>query len=159
MSVETSTSNGDPVDKDEGHSLLVQDSREGSPEDDIVVHAARPPLGPPRRQSSFAQPRQNREPRTPNRVRFEIEEHEQENGSAGGHDDPESWLEEEDYMGNGHADARRDSYGQRAPLLTDIEAPSVTVANSDFEISPEELLERPKSGMRSAFMNMANSIM
>jgi sodium-coupled neutral amino acid transporter 11 len=62
-------------------------------------------------------------------------------------------MEEQDYM-NGSASGR----GQRVPLLTDIEAPSVTVAN-DF--NAEDLLEsaRPKSGMRSAFMNMANSIM
>ena len=54
---------------------------------------------------------------------------------------------------------RRSSTGQRAPLLTDIEAPSVTLATEDF--NAEDLLEsaRPKSGMRSAFMNMANSIM
>jgi sodium-coupled neutral amino acid transporter 11 len=44
-------------------------------------------------------------------------------------------------------------------LLTGIEAPSVTLASDDF--NPEDLLEgaRPKSGMKSAFMNMANSIM
>jgi sodium-coupled neutral amino acid transporter 11 len=48
---------------------------------------------------------------------------------------------------------------QRLPLLTGIEAPSVTVAEDVF--NPESLLEsaRPRSGMRSAFMNMANSIM
>jgi len=43
--------------------------------------------------------------------------------------------------------------------LTDIQAPSVTVAN-DIDFNPNDLLEsaRPKSGLRSAFMNMANSI-
>lgn len=47
---------------------------------------------------------------------------------------------------------------QRLPLLTGIEAPSVTVA-SDFD--PEDHLEsaKPRSNMRSSFMNMANSIM
>lgn len=47
---------------------------------------------------------------------------------------------------------------QRLPLLTGIEAPSVTVAEESFD--PEDYLEsaRPRSGMRSAFMNMANSI-
>lgn len=56
-------------------------------------------------------------------------------------------------------DHLRSANGQRAPLLTDIEAPSVTVAN-DMEFNPEDLLEsaRPKSGLKSAFMNMANSI-
>lgn len=55
--------------------------------------------------------------------------------------------------------------GQRGPLLTDIEAPSVTVANSapfrstsDAEAWHEAEQRRPKSGLSSAFMNMANSI-
>lgn len=89
------------------------------------------------RQSSFAQARVNGAPRTPHRVRFDVD------------DLPETtWVEEEDYL---------DRNTQRAPLLTDIEAPSITVA-SDF--NAEDLLEsaRPKSGLSSAFMNMANSI-
>ena len=57
------------------------------------------------------------------------------------------------------ADQPRRSSGsiQQVPLLTNIEAPSVTVATDFF---PEDHLEsaRPKSGLRSAFMNMANSI-
>lgn len=69
-----------------------------------------------------------------------------------------SWTNQEDFL---HSDEEEDGSeargGTRAPLLTGIEAPSVTVA-SDFEF--EDLLEnaRPKSGMRMAFMNMANSI-
>ena len=49
------------------------------------------------------------------------------------------------------------------PLLTDIEAPSITLAASPWgdddvhEWAERERL-RPKSGLRSAFMNMANSI-
>jgi len=73
-------------------------------------------------------------------------------------------MEDEDYLASNNTAAagrgsRRDSLGQRAPLLTDIEAPSVTLASEEF--NAEDLLEsaRPKSGMRSAFMNMANSIM
>lgn len=48
--------------------------------------------------------------------------------------------------------------GGRAPLLTGIEAPSVRVAE---DLDTSEFLEgaRPKSGMKMAFMNMANSIM
>ena len=65
-----------------------------------------------------------------------------------------SSAQDDSYM-NGSADATR------LPLLTGIEAPSVTVASGDFEGDPEEHWEsaRPKSGMKSAFMNMANSIM
>ena len=67
------------------------------------------------------------------------------------------WLEldEDDYMQGSEGQERR----QRLPLLTGIEAPSVTLAEQSF--NPEDHLEsaRPRSGMRSAFMNMANSIM
>ncbi|KAM4066866.1 transmembrane amino acid transporter protein [Hirsutella rhossiliensis] len=52
----------------------------------------------------------------------------------------------------------------RVPLLTDMEAPSVAVANAwgdgDGDAADELHAEmrRPKSGLQSAFMNMANSI-
>jgi sodium-coupled neutral amino acid transporter 11 len=64
-------------------------------------------------------------------------------------------LEGDDYMDEDGPGRER---VQRLPLLTGIEAPSVTVAEESFD--PEEHLEsaRPRSGMRSAFMNMANSI-
>jgi sodium-coupled neutral amino acid transporter 11 len=106
-----------------------------------------------KRQSSFAQPRPDGAPRTPNRVRFE--DAPRSNGDARGED----WIEldGDDYMGaNGH---NRRERVQRLPLLTGIEAPSVTVAEESFD--PEDYLEsaKPRSGMRSAFMNMANSIM
>lgn len=75
------------------------------------------------------------------------------NGDNNGGD----WLEldGDDYLDG--RDGRERT--QRLPLLTGIEAPSVTVAEESF--NPEDHLEnaRPRSGMRSAFMNMANSIM
>ncbi|KAL0941225.1 transmembrane amino acid transporter [Colletotrichum truncatum] len=51
----------------------------------------------------------------------------------------------------------------RLPLLTDIEAPSITLANSpwgeeDVHEWAEAERSRPKSGLKMAFMNMANSI-
>ncbi|KAF2479980.1 amino acid transporter [Neohortaea acidophila] len=103
---------------------------------------AKRPRASPRRQSSFAQHRPGGTPRTQNRVRFDVIEP----PSAMG----QEWLDEEDYVEGG---------GQHAPLLTSIEAPSVTLAN-DIDLDPAEYLEsaRPKSGLRSAFMNMANSI-
>ncbi|KAF2490838.1 hypothetical protein BU16DRAFT_469721 [Lophium mytilinum] len=110
------------------------------------------------RQSSFAQPRPDGAPRTPNRVRFQ----EAANGDprANGRTSSE-WVEREgeDYMDD---DAGRNTEGrervQRLPLLTGIEAPSVTAAEDLF--NPEDHLEsaRPRSNMSSAFMNMANSI-
>jgi sodium-coupled neutral amino acid transporter 11 len=68
------------------------------------------------------------------------------------------WLEDEDYE-HGNQGPRTHHSGQSIPLLTNIEAPSVTLATSD-DFFPEEHLEdaRPRSGMRMAFMNMANSI-
>lgn len=109
----------------------------------------------PKRQSSFAQPRPDGAPRTPNRVRFEDDP---VRPGMNGHGPPADWIElqGDDYM---DADEPRGEGVQRLPLLTGIEAPSVTVAQEAFD--PEEHLPnaRPRSGMRSAFMNMANSIM
>ena len=124
---------------------------------------------PNRRQSSFSrQPPhgQPRVPRTSNRVRFDIEEHEGIAQAPNGHtqrttEESLDWLDDEDYSPGQSRGSRGSITGQREPLLTDIEAPSVTVANTDLSFNVEDLLEtaRPKSGMRSAFMNMANSIM
>ncbi|KAI0018281.1 transmembrane amino acid transporter family protein [Xylariomycetidae sp. FL0641] len=63
--------------------------------------------------------------------------------------------------------ARDDGGGGRYPLLTDMEAPAVTVANQldaglyggeDVHEFAERERRRPKSGLSAAFMNMANSI-
>ena len=178
-------------------STLIYDA---SPDPSLPNTPATAPNASPRpmharRQSSFAQHRPDGTPRTPNRVRFEVDDrevgtntptsphHPQLNGfprGANGHArhslSDSSWLQEEDYLtspidgtlnglGSGR---RRESGGQRVPLLTDIEAPSVTVATPGAWEEGEEETDlrevmvgggRTKSGMRSAFMNMANSIM
>ena len=118
-----------------------------------------------RRQSSFSKRPPNgepRTPRTPNRVRFDLDVPESgslepnghirtESGSskAGSEHDDDSW----------HQESPRASTGQRVPLLTSLEAPSVTIAQ-ELEYNSENFLEdaRPKSGLASAFLNMANSI-
>jgi sodium-coupled neutral amino acid transporter 11 len=137
---------------------LLQESRDGSPDADPISDPNATPRQPLRRQSSFARPRAKGIPRTPNRVRFDVAEPRtatDPNGSVNGRE----WIEEEDYLteDQGVQEQRSDT-GHRVPLLTDIEAPSVTLATEDF--NPDDLLEsaRPKSGMKSAFMNMANSI-
>jgi sodium-coupled neutral amino acid transporter 11 len=117
--------------------------------------------GPPRRQSSFAQPRPDGTPRTPNRVRFDVDYSQmspEQIAMLNQHGQPE-WMHEEDYMETDETSAAPHQ-GQRIPLLTDIEAPSVRLAE-DLEFDPEDHLEsaRPRSNMRNAFMNMANSIM
>lgn len=102
----------------------------------------RPPYA--QRHSSLSHPRPDGTPRTTNRVRFELDDR-LANGQP-----PTEWIDEEDYL---------DSSGQHAPLLTDITPPAESPFRSD-SFQPEEYLPnaRPKSGMRSAFMNMANSI-
>ncbi|KAL8907895.1 MAG: hypothetical protein Q9207_001132 [Kuettlingeria erythrocarpa] len=102
-----------------------------------------------------------RTPRTAHRVRFEVEERNSSEYAPNGRiADPASHAEEDDYFSHHVSAARGGSTGQRAPLLTGIEAPSVTIASIDLDLDAEDFLEssRPKSGMRSAFMNMANSI-
>ncbi|KAM0711973.1 hypothetical protein Q7P35_001343 [Cladosporium inversicolor] len=150
-------------DAEEAAGLLQEQEfrdRDASPDADPIngqndTPRKQPPL---RRQSSFARPRADGTPRTSNRVRFEMAEPRagpEANGSVNGRE----WIEEEDYLSDDHgAQHRRSDTGHRVPLLTDIEAPSVTLATEEF--NPDDLLEsaRPKSGMKSAFMNMANSI-
>ncbi|KAL4927198.1 putative amino acid transporter [Aspergillus undulatus] len=105
---------------------------------------------------------QRRTPRTQNRVRFDIEDDTEDEGRTDGDrrdSDEVLWVDEEDYGDTDRGFSDRHHSGQRIPLLTNIEAPSVTLATSD-EFFPEEHLEsaRPRSGMKMAFMNMANSI-
>ncbi|KAL4755250.1 hypothetical protein BDW72DRAFT_56566 [Aspergillus terricola var. indicus] len=119
------------------------------------------PDEPPSRSTSFSPlDRERRPPRTQNRVRFDIaDDSEDETRSNGVNRASEDvlWLDEEDYVDRGRSG--RHHAGQRIPLLANIEAPSVTLATSE-EFFPEEHLEsaRPRSGMKMAFMNMANSI-
>ncbi|KAL4785753.1 transmembrane amino acid transporter protein-domain-containing protein [Aspergillus varians] len=121
------------------------------------------PDEPPSRTTASPLPDgQRRAPRTQNRVRFDLEDDtEDESHTNGDNRNSEEvlWLDEEDYAGTDRGISGRHHSGQRIPLLTNIEAPSVTLATSD-EFFPEEHLEsaRPRSGMKMAFMNMANSI-
>lgn len=155
----------DPVSEDaeDARSLLTSANNDNptdaDPDDDVS-----PRLRPSRRQSpvhSQAAAAPPRTPRTTNRVRFDLAENE----NASNHTMEEEGEDEEEERSNGYLPRYHPSSGstgQRAPLLTDIEAPSVTVANTSLRVNMEELLEdvnRPKSGMLSAFMNMANSIM
>ena len=116
----------------------------------------RPPSRFPARPSSKRQAS-----RMTNHVRFQLDDSPLEHQSNG--DVVPEWVEDEDYLAspaNG-AGAPRDNSDHRVPLLTDMDAPSVALASGDLDFSAHDLLNltRPKSGMRSAFMNMANSIM
>lgn len=120
------------------------------------VNKAVPP--PPRRQSSFAQSRPNGTPRTPNRVRFNISPTPSDNGTID-HDRGLMELADEETLFREMNELSGDG-NQRQPLLTGQQAPMIALALED-DFNAEELLEsaRPKSGMKMAFMNMANSIM
>lgn len=119
-----------------------------------------------KRQSSISQPPPDGQPRTPrtlNRVRFDLDEgtDEEARRSKTHTDSPEDtqWLDDEDYELGDRGTSELHNGGQTMPLLTGIEAPSVTLATSE-DFFPEDHLEdaRPRSGMNMAFMNMANSI-
>lgn len=111
------------------------------PSPELELHITRPPI---LRQSSLSQPRPPGTPRTTNRVRFELEDHGHRRSGS------EDWVDEEDFL---------HSPGQDAPLLTDITPPSDSPFLSDAFQAEEYLPNaRPKSSMRSAVMNMANSI-
>ncbi|KAJ5787246.1 hypothetical protein N7457_002236 [Penicillium paradoxum] len=170
---------GDETPEDHLYAQHGQDGHEAqsllsaSPEaQDLALHPESSPSPIPSRnmtngkpQSSISQPApdgQRRAPRTLNRVRFDLEEAyeipDRNSIERTLSPDDTHWLEDEDYeLGNQGSGTHRN--GQSIPLLTNIEAPSVTLATSD-EFFPEEHLEdaRPRSGMKMAFMNMANSI-
>ena len=129
---------------EEGQNLTQQMSSDNDqltdlPSPKLKIHTARPPV---LRQSSLSQLRPPGTPRTTNRVRFDVD--------TGTGRQSQEWMDEEDYL---HAP------GQDAPLLTDITPPADSPFLSDA-FQPEEYLPsaRPKSSMRSAIMNMANSI-
>ncbi|KAK3493303.1 transmembrane amino acid transporter protein-domain-containing protein [Neurospora crassa] len=138
----------------------------------------------PRRQSALSAPRTPRTPRTPNRVRFDLRPTTfgdnspttAPNGNNGGapedhhhhaRDSFDSYFDIDDSSSDQQPLTSFSDYHRqgRVPLLTGIEAPSVTVANngpwgSDEDVASwaETERSRPKSGLRMAFMNMANSI-
>ncbi|KAL4964788.1 putative amino acid transporter [Aspergillus stella-maris] len=139
---------------------LSTDEYNDAVQTDITTAAPEEPA--PRSTSSPLTDGQRRTPRTQNRVRFDIEDDTEDESRADGDrrdSDDVLWVDEEDYGDTDRGLSGRHHSGQRIPLLTNIEAPSVTLATSD-EFFPEEHLEdaRPRSGMKMAFMNMANSI-
>lgn len=116
--------------------------------EDLVVHSG---LG--------AYDDQRATPRTPNRVRFDLTPE-----IVGVSDGPRQSMDDRfDLDDEDYEDEPTSRSSHRVPLLTNIEAPSVTVANSwgdadDAEDWAAQEMARPKSGLKSAFMNMANSI-
>lgn len=136
---------------EQSRSLLAQGAVEDD-EDGLTPTHQQPPF----HQSSLSRAASNgfsRAPRTINRVRFDVGETDSGEHAVNGHTRTPSreggdWPEAEDDFSGNNFENRRGSAGQRAPLLTDVEAPSVMVAE-DLELNAEGLLEhaRPKSGI------------
>ncbi|KAI1428807.1 transmembrane amino acid transporter family protein [Xylaria sp. FL1777] len=152
--------------KDEEHQGLLA-GRESDGEDDIdddddglIVH----PGGRDIAQDADHDSLGPRTPRTPNRVRFDLRPTNIPPAANGTHDSIDSVppFDSFDYLDHEPESPGGRDRTVRRPLLTDIEAPSVTVANNlsddDVHTWAERERSRPKSGLRSAFMNMANSI-
>ncbi|ESZ97115.1 hypothetical protein SBOR_2473 [Sclerotinia borealis F-4128] len=128
--------------------LLAAES--GSEDEDSIEHS-----GPLPEQGAAAN--QTHTPRTPNRVRFDLPP--SPNGER--ENRREVPFVDEEESPHAYPSSRTQSF---TPLLTGIEAPSVTVASSpwtddeDVHTWAERERARPKSNLRNAFMNMANSI-
>jgi len=152
--------NGEPNRHEEDLGLLTHDDFDG--DEDIVVYEGKLEHNGRHDEPSSSPPRQTKTPRTPNRVQFNLNPAVmgESNGSAHGmRRSSEESLEFEDDL-----EIQDHHHSHRVPLLTDMEAPSVAFANTlgDGQDDEGERLEqemrRPKSGLKSAFMNMANSI-
>lgn len=115
-----------------------------------------------------------RTPRTPNRVRFDLrptfvngspaappfDSNSEHHGHGRARESFD--LDDDDPLSSHDYDSRNRGH-QRIPLLTDIEAPSVSLttdpsSDRDPISSINRENRRPKSSLPSAFMNMANSI-
>ncbi|CAK7209337.1 hypothetical protein SBRCBS47491_000409 [Sporothrix bragantina] len=180
---------GDEHGRDSGSDSSMQEAKPAASA--AALEANKP--GPPSRTASgtrlppsLVMPSANgsgsiRTPRTPNRVRFDLSAVDDEPPSAahsvnGNSTSPRRPGANHDYSDDDDDDDDLDHFDldmapenldrqHRLPLLTDIEAPSITLARSgeiDTRVDVEEWAERersrPKSGLSSAFMNMANSI-
>lgn len=169
---------GEPNRHDEDRGLLSGrgDNAELDGEDDLVVYDGEKPEAngfangnKTELHSSSISPPLRKTPRTPNRVQFDpnpsvfgdVNGSTDGRGSSGDEDEFDDEVFEFDF--NDIETQGRHSH--RMPLLTDREAPSVAVANTlggdgdddDGDRLAQEM-RRPKSGLKSAFMNMANSI-
>ena len=134
---------------EQSRSLLAQDAMNDDKDAPTPAYQS-----PPFLQSSLSRTDTNsysRAPRTMSQVRFDVGEDKGEHTLNGHTRTPSQeggdWSEAEDDISGNHSESRRSSAGQRAPLLTNVEAPSVTVAE-DLDFNADGILEivRQKSG-------------
>ncbi|KAI1083923.1 transmembrane amino acid transporter protein-domain-containing protein [Whalleya microplaca] len=151
-------SNAAAPQNEEEHGLLAagsaSDADEAEDEDGLVVHPGDGDDGDGEEVVKT--------PRTPNRVRFNLRPTNIP-PPANGSQAPDSPGDYFDVAEPDSPDGHHGSSSSRYPLLTNVEAPSVTVANAldggdDIDDWAERERTRPKSGLSAAFMNMANSI-
>ena len=144
--------------REEATGLLSPDNQNDEDDDEgIIVHPGSPHDNP-------------RTPRTPNRVRFDLRPtfvDDQNRNDASTNNDTDNPYRprasfDTDFSLDDADPLTHSTQTQRVPLLTGIEAPSVTVATTgpedDAETWHNTERARPKSSLPSAFMNMANSI-
>ncbi|KAM3072464.1 hypothetical protein ACMFMG_009265 [Clarireedia jacksonii] len=121
-----------------------------SDDEDIIVHAGQEP--------------NPHTPRTPNRVRFDLPPLSDVSPThdRNENDGPPPYDDVTRSPTAAHPSSRTQQF---TPLLTGIEAPSVTVASNPWGANDDDMhswaereRSRPKSNLRNAFMNMANSI-
>ena len=136
---------------EQSRSLLAQGAVDDDEDESTPAH--RSPQFPQSSLSRNASNGLSRAPRTTNRVRFDIGQTRSREHALSGHARIPSreggdWSDAEDDFSGNHAESRRSNAGQRMPLLTDVEAPSIMVAE-DLEFNAEGPLEnvRPKSGI------------
>ncbi|KAI2642087.1 transmembrane amino acid transporter family protein [Xylaria nigripes] len=145
-------SNGASPQSEEHQGLLAGHESDGDDDDDrLIVH-------PGDDYGNDGDSQGQRTPRTPNRVRFDLRPTNIPI-AAGSSDNSIPTRDSFDFLDPENPGGRNST--SRRPLLTDIEAPSVTLANNlpgDIHTLAERERLRPKSGLSSAFMNMANSI-
>jgi sodium-coupled neutral amino acid transporter 11 len=167
--------NGKPVNPHgEDRGLLTGDDFDDDNDLGVLHHAGDDAIIPPQDKDGHALAALDSShgastPRSANRVRFDLTPEVVGVSRVSGEDDGRYSsssdrfdMDAEDQQRGGSDDYNR--HHHRVPLLTDMEAPSVAVANSwdaegtDDSDWAEQQMRRPKSGMSSAFMNMANSI-
>ena len=134
---------------DQSRSLLSQ----GAIDDDDGRSTPAPPFPHSSFSRRTALNNLSRTPRTIHRVRFSVGETDSDEHALNGHarapivEDLDPAVAENDFSGN-DVESMMSSAGQRAPLLTDVDAPSV-VAAEDLDFDSGQLLEnaRPTSNI------------
>ncbi|KZZ94961.1 Transmembrane amino acid transporter family protein [Moelleriella libera RCEF 2490] len=163
--------NGRPNGHEEGQGLLARGGATPDAEDDVVLFDSKQGSGSHMGRSALQPPGSARKsPRTPNRVQFDLNpavfgepERDAHHNDARTLSDEGFEFDDDDYDDDADVEMQG-RQAHRVPLLTDLEAPSVAVANTlgggrdDEGERLEQEMRRPKSGLKSAFMNMANSI-